>query len=101
MSGLSGLINFKNISLSNEQIKVFDYKYEKLYKRGPDESKLVIKNSFHAKIDITAGSKFKESDFKFLRPGDGISPFEIEEFVGKELKTRIKKGDPILAHYIF
>ena len=57
--------------------------------------------STHAKINLESGRKLKESDFEFLRPGDGISPFEIEKFIGKELKTNINKGDPILPHYIF
>ena len=30
-----------------------------------------------------------------LRPGDGISPLEISNFVGRKLKTNIPKGMPI------
>jgi N-acetylneuraminate synthase/N,N'-diacetyllegionaminate synthase len=45
----------------------------------------IARKSIHTKHDLKKGSILKEEDLIPLRPGDGISPMEWENVVGKEL----------------
>ena len=45
----------------------------------------IARKSIHAKNDLKKGSILKEEDLIPLRPGDGISPMEWENIIGKEL----------------
>lgn len=45
----------------------------------------IARKSIHSKRDLKKGSILKEEDLIPLRPGDGISPMEWENIVGKEL----------------
>ena len=45
----------------------------------------IARKSIHAKTDLKKGSTLKEEDLIPLRPGDGISPMEWENIIGKEL----------------
>jgi len=45
----------------------------------------VARKSIHSKNDLKRGSVLKEEDLIPLRPGDGISPMEWENIIGKEL----------------
>lgn len=45
----------------------------------------IARKSIHSKKDLKKGSILKEEDLIPLRPGDGISPMEWENIVGKEL----------------
>ena len=45
----------------------------------------IARKSIHTKNDLKKGSVLKEEDLIPLRPGDGISPMEWENIIGKEL----------------
>jgi N-acetylneuraminate synthase/N,N'-diacetyllegionaminate synthase len=45
----------------------------------------IARKSIHAKNNLKKGSILKEEDLIPLRPGDGISPMEWENIIGKEL----------------
>lgn len=45
----------------------------------------IARKSIHTKKDLKKGSILKEEDLIPLRPGDGISPMEWENIIGKEL----------------
>ena len=45
----------------------------------------IARKSIHTKNDLKKGSILKEEDLIPLRPGDGISPMEWENIIGKEL----------------
>lgn len=45
----------------------------------------IARKSIHSKKDLKKGSILKEEDLIPLRPGDGISPMEWENIIGKEL----------------
>ena len=45
----------------------------------------IARKSIHAKNDLKKGSILKEEDLIALRPGDGISPMEWGNIIGKEL----------------
>lgn len=61
---------------------------------SPSEQKniTIARKSIHAANDIKEGSILTESDFVMLRPGDGISPMEMDLLVGKKLLKSIEKG---------
>ena len=48
--------------------------------------------SIHLKNDIIKGSRIKRTDLIMLRPGDGISPMNIDEVVGRLVKYSLSKG---------
>ena len=45
----------------------------------------IARKSIHTKSELKKGSILKEEDLIPLRPGDGISPMEWENIIGKEL----------------
>ncbi|HEX8514848.1 MAG TPA: N-acetylneuraminate synthase [Bacteroidia bacterium] len=46
---------------------------------------LVARKSMHLAQDLTKGHLITESDLIMKRPGDGISPMEIDKVIGKQL----------------
>ena len=59
----------------------------------------IVRRSIHASCDIIKGDVMKEENFIMLRPGSGISPMKILDFVGKISKVNISKGDIIKKEY--
>jgi N,N'-diacetyllegionaminate synthase len=62
--------------------------------KEPSESELknitIVRKSLHFRNDFPAGHTIKESDLIALRPGSGISPMQIENFVGKRVKQNVE-----------
>ncbi len=52
----------------------------------------IARKSIHAARDIEEGSIITERDLVMLRPGDGISPMDMEKVIGKIAKTNITFG---------
>ena len=50
----------------------------------------IVRKSLHFKFDFEAGHVLTFEDFISVRPGHGISPMKINEFVGKKLKSSVK-----------
>ncbi len=46
-------------------------------------NKSAARKSIHLTSDVSAGTIIKEEHLKMLRPGDGISPMEIDNVIGK------------------
>jgi N,N'-diacetyllegionaminate synthase len=63
--------------------------------KEPSESEFkniaIVRKSLHFKNDFPQGHIISESDLIALRPGSGISPMEIDIFVGKELKENVQE----------
>jgi N,N'-diacetyllegionaminate synthase len=53
-------------------------------------NKVVARKSIHAKIKMCAGHKVKAADLIMKRPGDGISPMNINQIVDKILKHEVE-----------
>jgi N,N'-diacetyllegionaminate synthase len=53
---------------------------------------IVARKSIHLNRAVLKGESFTEADFIMLRPGDGISPMEIEAFIGKTAIKNLEKG---------
>ena len=52
---------------------------------------LIVRKSIHFSTDLDKGHLLEEKDFISLRPGTGISPMRISEFIGRKLKVSVKE----------
>lgn len=59
-----------------------------------------FRRSAHAARPIGAGSVIERSDIHFVRPGDGISPWDVSTIVGRESKVALGEGEPVLLEYL-
>jgi N,N'-diacetyllegionaminate synthase len=55
----------------------------------------VARKSIHLNKTISKGSVITESDLEMLRPGDGISPMELEKVVGKKIRRDLSAGSKL------
>ena len=64
-----------------------------------EKNKIIARKSIHTNKQINAGHLLTKEDLICLRPGDGISPMELENIVGKKIKnnltsfSKLKKED--------
>jgi len=49
----------------------------------------VARKSIHLASDLAAGAVIQASDLVMLRPGDGISPMDMDQVIGKTLKQAL------------
>ncbi len=65
-------------------------------KKKPSESeqknKSIVRKSIHISRDLAKDHILTEEDLIMQRPGDGISPMEIEHIIGKKLTSGFSKG---------
>ncbi len=61
---------------------------------SPSEEKnlTIVRKSIHLKNDIKEGSRIERKDLIMLRPGDGISPMNIDEVIGRVALCSLSKG---------
>lgn len=55
----------------------------------------IARKSIHTKTDLTAGKVITEDDIIALRPGNGISPMQWNNIIGKKLKIEKSKFDKL------
>jgi pseudaminic acid synthase len=60
-------------------------------------NKLIGRRSAFALHDLPAGHKVSQNDFRFVRPGVGVPPFDKARLIGARLKAAVPKGHPIMA----
>jgi N,N'-diacetyllegionaminate synthase len=58
-------------------------------------NKIAARKSIHLSVNLKKGSILNESDLVMLRPGDGISPFQLDQVVGKELRVDLERGSKL------
>ncbi len=51
------------------------------------QNKMIARKSIHLKNQLPAGHLLSSADLEMKRPGDGISPMEINKIIGKRIKT--------------
>lgn len=56
----------------------------------------IARKSIHLSIDKAAGEVLTKEDFEMLRPGDGISPMEMDTVIGKILNKSLEAGHKLL-----
>ncbi len=61
---------------------------------SPSEEKnlTIVRKSIHLKNDIKKGSRIEKKDLIMLRPGDGISPMNIDEVIGRVTLCSLSMG---------
>ncbi|AMQ57528.1 N-acetylneuraminate synthase [Algoriphagus sanaruensis] len=69
---------------------------------SPSEKKniAIARKSLHLNRDLKKGEVISKDYLIALRPGDGISPMEIDEVLGKELLFDLKKGSKLLIEHL-
>ncbi len=67
--------------------------------KEPSQSEMrniaIARRSIHASKDLESGSILQSEDLIALRPGDGISPMDWDEIVGRELSRRVGVGEKL------
>lgn len=60
----------------------------------PSEIKNIVaaRKSIHINKSLTCGHTLTEDDFEMKRPGDGISPMRMNNFIGKQLISPLNEG---------
>ncbi len=59
------------------------------------KNKDIARKSIHVKNDIKAGLEIKATDLIMKRPGDGISPMEIDKVIGKRTIKNLFSDDQL------
>ncbi|MEM6769261.1 MAG: N-acetylneuraminate synthase family protein, partial [Bacteroidota bacterium] len=61
---------------------------------SPSEKKniVVARKSVHLAHDLPPGHLLVETDFQMMRPGDGISPMEMDRLIGRKLRVGLQAG---------
>jgi N,N'-diacetyllegionaminate synthase len=57
------------------------------------KNRAIARKSIHLKADVREGAVIKEDDLLMIRPGDGISPFDMDKIVG------MKAGRNLTAYH--
>jgi N-acetylneuraminate synthase/N,N'-diacetyllegionaminate synthase len=69
---------------------------EKMPSESEKKNIAIARKSIHLSRDLLKGDIITDADIISLRPGDGISPMEWENIVGKILKENKKEFDKLL-----
>jgi N-acetylneuraminate synthase/N,N'-diacetyllegionaminate synthase len=68
--------------------------------RSEKENISVARKSLHLRRDLVSGNILSWGDLIALRPGDGISPMEIDDVLGKELLLNLSEGCKLLKEHL-
>ena len=55
----------------------------------------IVRKSIHLKHDVKKGHILQEEDIVMMRPGDGISPMQLDSIVGMEVLTDLIEGHKV------
>jgi N,N'-diacetyllegionaminate synthase len=55
----------------------------------------IVRKSLHFKTNLESGHVMTSNDIIVIRPGTGISPMKIDEFIGKKLLTSVIANTPL------
>lgn len=80
---------FRNI----EFIKTINGQYDKVPLECEAAARMQARRSIIANRDIDVGEVITVEDLTFKRPGTGISPNELDNVIGREVKKFIKEDD--------
>ena len=64
---------------------------DKIITKSEQKTKLLVRKSLVANKDIKKGEIFSKKNITTKRPGNGISPFKINKFLGKKSPRNFKK----------
>lgn len=64
--------------------------------KEPSDSEIknifIARKSIHLLKDLTIGTVLSEVDLEMLRPGDGISPMDMDKIIGKKINKSLPAG---------
>jgi sialic acid synthase SpsE len=86
---------FANLVTQIREIEVGLGDGVKAVRPSEKENQAVARRGIYASRDLWAGVVLGMEDLVMLRPQTSISPMEIDEIIGKQLISPIKKHDPI------
>lgn len=72
----------------------------KVPSQSESKNRSIARKSLHLVNDLAVGHCLVSEDLIALRPGDGISPMEISEVIGKKLNRDLDKGTKLLKEYL-
>jgi N-acetylneuraminate synthase/N,N'-diacetyllegionaminate synthase len=55
-------------------------------------NKAIARKSIHLKVSKQLGDEIREADLEMLRPGDGISPMQMDKVIGKKCVKNLEQG---------
>ena len=74
------------------------------FKKVTDSEKknlIPVRKSIHIKRKVKSGKSLTTKDLIMLRPGDGISPMEIDKIIGRVVSKDLNEGDKLkLSHLL-
>lgn len=59
----------------------------------------IVRKSLHFKSNLESGHVLSSSDIIVIRPGTGISPMKIDEFIGKKLSISVTANELLSENY--
>ena len=59
-----------------------------------EKDSLTFRRSLYVAKDMQAGDRFTPENLRAVRPGLGLPPKHYHAFIGKQIKTSVKKGTP-------
>lgn len=66
------------------------------YGRKPsEEGNAAFRRSLYVVEDVAAGEPFSERNLRAIRPGHGLPPKHLRDFLGKPAKVSVKRGTPL------
>jgi N-acetylneuraminate synthase len=68
----------------------------KIPSESESKNKIIARKSIHLCHELPAGSILSMKDLEMKRPGDGISPMEIEQVIGRTLKNPKQADEKLL-----
>jgi len=75
--------------------------YDGVSQLGPVASELQAREgarrSLHAGRDLTQGNMLRSNDVMMLRPGTGLEPWQLDEYLGRPLKRDVPAGQVLTA----
>ena len=83
--------DLKNFVKSIRETEIILGKAKKILSSNEIGVKKSLRKSCVASKNLTKGKIFSKKDFVIKRPGTGISPILIDKFIGKKIKSNIKK----------
>jgi N-acetylneuraminate synthase len=60
-----------------------------------EKKSMAHRRSLYITKDMKAGDEFTPENLRAIRPGAGLAPKYIDEFLGKHINQKIKKGTPV------
>ena len=66
-----------------------------------ENSSRPLRRSLFAVADIPKGARFTENNIRSIRPGHGVTPAALPQFIGQRSSREIKRGEPLNFDMIY